>query len=121
MKSRTVLYGFIALAPLAWAAFVVFTHFIPPQSILAFVAFFVILEVALTCTFTPIAYAVGQRFLASHLYIITIRYALRQGALFSLCIVLNLLLRALHSWNIFTGIVIVGAAVIIEILSLARK
>ena len=43
------------------------------------------------------------------------------GTLLSLCIVCNLILRAFHSWNVFMAIVIFGAAVVIEVLSLARK
>jgi hypothetical protein len=45
----------------------------------------------------------------------------RQGILLSLCIVLNLILRALHSWNIITAIIIFVAAIVVEIVSLARK
>lgn len=88
---------------------------------LAFVALFVLLGVALTSTFSPLAYFVTLRFLSSRLYRATVRHALRQGALLSLCIVLNLVLRALHSWNIFTAVVIFVAAVVVEVLSLARK
>jgi len=88
---------------------------------LAFVALFVLLGVALTSTFSPLAYFVTLRFLSSRLYRATVQHALRQGALLSLCIVLNLVLRALHSWNIFTAVVIFVAAVVVEVLSLARK
>jgi hypothetical protein len=69
----------------------------------------------------PIAYFIGLRFLSSRLYRTTIRHALRQGGLLALCILLNLILLALHSWNIVTAIVIFIAAIIIEVVSLARK
>ena len=49
------------------------------------------------------------------------RHALRQGALLSLWIVLNLLLRALHSWSIFVAVVSFGIILVIEVLSLGRK
>lgn len=121
MTNRTALYSLMALAPLVWGGLLLFTHFVPPHTLAAFIAFFVLLTVALTSTFSPVAYFVTLRFLSSRLYRATVRHALRQGALLSLCIVLNLLLRALHSWSIFTAIVIFVVAVVIEVLSLARK
>lgn len=121
MASRTSLYTPIIVAPFAWAAVLLFTRFVAPQSISAFIIFFALLTIALTCTFTPIAYLVSYRFLASRLARVTMRYSLRQGILLSLVVVLNLILRALHSWSIFMAIVILGAAVVIEILALARK
>jgi hypothetical protein len=121
MTNRTALYILIILAPLTWGAVLLFTRFVPPETLLAFVAFFVLLAVALTSTLSPLAYLVSLRFLSSRLYRATIRHAFRQGALLSLCIVLNLILRALHSWNIFTAVVIFVTAIVIEVLSLARK
>lgn len=109
------------VAPIAWGGLLLFTHFVPPQTTMAFVVFFLLLSVAQTCTLTPIAYVIGTRLLASRRYHTTVRHALRQSALLSLVIVLNLILRALHSWNIFMAIVIFVAAVVVEVLSLARK
>jgi len=107
---------------LAWGSLLLFTRFVPPQTVLAFAAFFLLLMLALTCTFAPLAYAFGQRIFASRRHHrITWYYALRQGTLLSFAIVLNLILRALHSWNIIMALVIVGAAVIVEVLFLARK
>jgi len=111
----------MVLAPLAWGSLFVFTYFVPPHTLLAFVALFVLLGVALTCTFSPLAYFVTLLFLASQKYRVTVRQALRQGALLSLCIILNLILLALRSWSIFTAVVIFVAAVLVEVLSLARK
>ncbi len=121
MSNRAALYILMLLAPIAWVGLLFFTRFVPPLSILAFIAFFLLLTVALTSTLTPLAYGIGLRFISSQIYRATVRHALRQGALLSLCIVFNLVLRALHSWNIFTAIVIVAVAVVIEVLSLARK
>lgn len=121
MTNRAVLYTLIFLALLAWGGLLAFTYFVPPHTILAFVALFMLLAVALTCTFSPLAYLVTLLFLSSRLYRFTIRHALRQGALLSLCIVFNLILLALHSWSIFTAIVIFFAAVVVEVLSLAKK
>jgi hypothetical protein len=109
------------LAPFVWGGLLLFTRFVPPHTVLAFVAFFVLMGAALTSTFAPIAYFVGLRFLSSRLYRATVRHALRQGALLSLCIVLNLVLLSLRSWNIFTAIVIFVVAIVIEVVSLARK
>lgn len=105
----------------AWGALLLFTRFIAPTTFLAFVAFFAILTVALTGTLTPVAYVVGSRLIPSSRYRTTVRYALRQGLLLALALVLNLVLRALHSWNPLMCVIILGAAVVVEILALARK
>ena len=121
INNRTTLTLLLLLAPVTWGGLLVFTHFVPPIGTLTYTTFFVLLGIALTCTLSPIAYGVGLRFLSSRLYRATLRHAIRQGALLSLCIVLNLLLRSLHSWNIFAAIVIFIAAIVIEVISLARK
>ncbi len=118
-RSSLSLLGIIAL--LAWAGLLTFTGFVPPHTLLAFVAFFLILCVALIGTFTPITYGLGRLFLTRRSYLVTLRYAFRQAILLVFVILLNLILRALHSWNIFTLLVILAAAIIIEILALARK
>src|SRR6266700_7931591 len=121
MTNRTALNVLMVLAPLAWAALLVFTHFVPPQVVLAYVTFFVLLDVALTSTLSPLAYFISLRFISSRLHRATMRHALREGALVSLWIVFNLLLRALHSWNLFVAIVSLGIIIVIEVLSLGRK
>ncbi len=121
MAGRAVLYSSVVIAPLAWIALVIFTKLVAPTSVTAFVLLFVLLGVALTSTFTPIAYGIGLRFITSHVYRSTVRHALRQAVLLSLAIILNLILLALHSWNIFTCLIIFAAAIIVEVLFLARK
>ncbi len=121
MTGRAVLYSSLVIAPLAWIALVVFTKLVAPTNVTAFVLLFTILGIALTSTFTPIAYGIGLRFMTSHLYRSTVRHALRQAILLSLVIILNLMLRALHSWNLFTGLIILVAAIVVEVLFLARK
>lgn len=121
MNGRTALTTLAILAPLAWVALLVYTRFVPPRDALAFVAFFVLLFVALTSTFAPLAYVIGLRFLSSRLYRATVRHSLRQGALLSAWIVFNLVLRALNSWSIFTAIVSLGILIVVEVLSLAQK
>jgi hypothetical protein len=121
MTNRTALNILMVLAPLAWIALLVFTHFVPPQTVLAYATFFVLLGVALTSTLSPLAYFISLRFISSRLYRATVRHALRQGALLSLWIVFNLLLRALDSWNLFVAIVSLGIILVVEVLSLGRK
>lgn len=121
LTNRSALHFLIVLAPLAWAGLAIYAYFVPPRGLLSFVAFFLLLDVALTSAFAPIAYAINLRFISSRLYRATVRHAIRQGALLALVIVLNLILRALHSWSIITAIIILAAAIVIEVVSLARK
>ena len=118
---RGALYTMAIIALLAWGALLAFTYFEPPNSVTKFVVVFVVLFVALACTLTPLAYLISLRFISSRLYRATLRHSLRQGILLALWIVFNLLLRALHSWSIFTAIVSLGIVAVIELLSLARK
>ena len=118
---RGALYTIALLALLAWGALLVFTHFEPPTDITNFVVVFILLFVALACTFSPLAYIISLRFISSRLYRATLRHSLRQGILLALWIVFNLMLRALHSWSLFTAIVSLGIIAVIEVLSLARK
>src|SRR5437660_3660110 len=101
MTNRTALNMLIVLAPLAWAALLIFTHFVPPQAVLAYITFFVLLDVALTSTLSPLAYFISLRFISSRLHRATMRHALREGALVSLWVVFYLLLRSLNCWCIF--------------------
>ena len=121
MTNRTALNMLMVFAPLLWVALLVFTHFVPPQAVPAYLAFFVILGFALTSTLSPLAYFISLRFTSSRLHRATMRHALREGALVSLWIIFNLLLRALHSWNLFVAIVSLGIIIVIEVLSLGRK
>jgi hypothetical protein len=118
---RGALYSMVLLALLAWGALLAFTHFEPPNSIVNFVVVFILLFVALAGTLSPLAYVISLRFISSRLYRATLRHSLRQGMLVALLIVFNLVLRALHSWSIFTAIVSLGIIAVIELLSLARK
>ena len=111
----------LVLAILLWGGLLAFTRFVAPNGVPVYTIFFVLLAVALSCTFIPIAYFINLRFLSSRLYRATMRHSLRQSVLLSLCIVLNLLLRSLHSWNIITALIIFIAAIVIEVVSLARK
>ncbi len=121
MTRRGALYSMALVALLAWGALLAFTHFEPPNRIANFVVVFILLFVALVCTFAPLAYMISLRFISSRLYRATLRHSLRQGMLLALWIVINLVLRALHSWSLFTAIVSLGIVVVIEVLSLAKK
>jgi len=121
MNNRASLYRLLPIALLAWGGLLAFTRFVPPSTPVAFIAFFVILSVALTSTCALLIYLISSRLFASQRYYPTIHQAMRQGALLSLVIVLNLIMRALHSWSLFMALTILGAAVVVEILSLAKK
>jgi len=121
MPTRSSVYRLLLITLFAWSGLLLFTYFVEPQSPPALVIFFLIASVALTSTFSIIAYGIGRYMLPSHVYHATIRRAIRQGALLSLAIVLNLILRVLHSGSLFTGIMIVGAAIVLEVLILAKK
>lgn len=120
-RATLALYSSIVIALIAWAVLLLFTRFVPPNSFLNYAIFFVVLGISLTSTLMPFTYLISLRVFAKRLYTVNIRHALRQSTLLSLAIVLNLILRALHSWNIFMAIVLLGVAVIVEILALARK
>ncbi|MGH2497351.1 MAG: hypothetical protein ACRDIV_21835 [Ktedonobacteraceae bacterium] len=121
LTRRGALYTMILLALLAWGALLAFTHFEPPNAVMNFVVVFILLFVALASTFSPLAYLISLRFISSRLYRATLRHSLRQGILLAFWIVFNLVLRALHSWSLFTAIVSLGIIAVIEVLSLARK
>jgi len=121
MTERSSLLLSLVITLIAWGGLLLFTRFVAPSSLLAFVAFFVLLTIALSTTLTPIAYVLGRRLFAPRRYRMTPRHAIRLGALLTLVIILNLMLRALHSWNIFTCIVTLVTATVIEIVALARK
>lgn len=121
MSRHVSLYLLLLLAAVAWGALLLYTRYIPPATVMAFVAFFLLLSIALVCTLTPIVYFIGLRLFPKRLYYATQRHALRQGILLSLIVVLNILLSTLNSWNIFTAIIILAVAIVVEVLSLARK
>lgn len=121
MTNRASLYTLLVVALLAWGGILLFTRYVPPSTIAAFLTFFLILLVALTSTLTPLVFMIDRRLLARQHYRVTVRQAIRESALLSLVVILNLILRALHSWNLATAIVILGAAVVVEVLALARK
>jgi hypothetical protein len=115
------LYRLLFVAFLGWCAVLLFTRFVPPHSTLAFAFFFIIFGISLISTLAPLIYAIEQRIFPKHHAYLLVGYALRQSLLFTLATVLNLLFLALHSWNIIMALVILLAAVILEILFLARK
>jgi hypothetical protein len=121
LTRRGALYSMALLGLLAWGALLAFTHFEPPSGITNFAVVFILLFVALACTLSPLAYVISLRFISSRLYRATLRHSLRQGMMLALWIVFNLMLRALHSWSLFTAIVSLGIIAVIEVLSLARK
>ncbi len=121
MARSSSIYLLLPLAALGWAALLLFTRFIPPNSPLAFCVFFLIFGFALSSTLAPLTYSIEQRIFPKRHYHLLTRYALRQSALLTAAVILNLIFLALHSWNIIMALIILLAAVILEILFLARK
>ena len=118
MSNRSSLSTLTLIALFSWGGLLLFTFLVPPYTSLAFIAFFLIVAVALTSTIAPIAYTIGRLFSPTQP---TVRSAIRRGALVALMVVLNLMLRAWSSWNVFTAILIVLAVIVVEIMALARK
>jgi|GraSoiStandDraft_32_1057276.scaffolds.fasta_scaffold76036_2 hypothetical protein len=118
MSNRLSLSTLILIALLSWAGLLWFTYRVPPLASPAFIALFLILAVALTSTGAPIAYLIGKLLSPTQS---TVRSAIRRGALFALIVVLNLMLRALGSWNVFTAVLIVLAVVVVEVIALAHR
>jgi len=121
MTNRSSLWILLLIALLTWSALLLFTRYVAPHAIAALIAFFLILGVALTSTFAPVAYFISHRLLPRRFYRTTVRQSIREGSLLALITILNLFLRALHSWNIFMAIVILVAAIVVEMLCLAKK
>lgn len=121
MSKRSSLFLLLLITPFAWSGLLLFTYLVPPTSLLASITVMLALMVALTSTLSPLAYVIGRYVLSLRIYRKTVHHAIRQGALLSLVIVLNGVLHALKSWNIFTAVVILCAAVVLEVLSLGRK
>jgi hypothetical protein len=121
MSNRSALYTLVLVALASWGGLLLFTRLVPPPAFLAFVAFFLILAIALTSTVAPFAYAVSRLFFSPRTQQTTIRSAIRRGALVALIVVLNLILRALSSWNVFTAILIAIAVIVIEVMALSRR
>src|SRR5438045_1628065 len=108
MSNRSSLFTLMLIALLSWVGLLLFTDIVPPHTVLAFIALFLIVAVALTSTVAPIAYMISWIFTPTRP---TIRSAIRRGALVALIVVLNLMLRAWSSWNVFTAILIVLAVI----------
>ena len=64
ITNRQTLYLLIIIAPFLWGGLLLYTRFIPPHTLLAFTAFFLLIGIAITSTLAPIAYFIGLRFLS---------------------------------------------------------
>lgn len=121
LNTRTLLIGTPVVAALSWAGLLIFTRYVPPASVLAFLAVFALLGLALFCTFVPLTYLVTRSLLAKRIARPTIRHALRQSLLFAIFIEFNLFLRVQHSWSLFTTSISFIIIVIVELLALSGK
>jgi hypothetical protein len=118
---RVILIAVLFFALLAWVALLCFTYYVYPATTNDFFVFFLLLLVALTCTLSPAIYLIGTRLFFSRTHRMTILQAICQGGIIALAVVLNLILRSLHSWNLIMAVVIVVAATVVEIIFMARK
>jgi len=117
---RTLLVS-LALAMLpAWIFLLLFTRFVPPQSIGSFTLFFLLLGLALFCTLVPAIYLLTHWLIAPHRYRASLRHAIRQAGLIDIWVLFNLLLRLFHSWNVFTAAISFAIIVILELLALGH-
>ena len=122
MAARHPIVTMTVVALIAWIGLVLFGKLVAPEGALARILFLFLLLVALTATFTPIAQLVGSQVVRSKWYAQHAwRHALRQGVLLALVIVANLTLKALDAWFWADILLIALAAVLVELIALARK
>lgn len=120
ISQRALLITLMLLALSAWGGLLLFTHFIAPDSLLAFLGFFCLLATGLLATCIPLIYAVARPILAMRNTRPRLGQITRQASLISAWIIFNLLLRLLHSWSIFTAVISFGIIVVIEFLALSK-
>src|ERR1051326_257243 len=122
MAARHPIRTMVVVALIAWVILVLYGKLVSPEGAVARIMFLVLLLVALTATFTPVAQFVGSQFVRSKWYAQHAwRHALRQGALVAITIVANLALKALDAWFWADILLIALAAVLVELIALARK
>lgn len=122
MATRHPIVALTLLALAAWIGLLLFGRFVRPAGLLAPALFLLLLFIALAASFTPIAQLVGTRLVRSKWYYQhRWRHALRQGTLITLAIITNLALLALGAWFWADVLLIVIAAVLVELIALARK
>jgi hypothetical protein len=120
-STKLLLALLLMFALLFWGGLLWFTYYIYPSTTSTYFVFFLLLLNALTLTLAPPIYGLGARFFFARSNRMTPLRALLLSLVCALAVVLNLILRALHSWNPIMAIVIVAAAFVVEILFLARK
>lgn len=108
-------------ALMTWVGLLIFTGFVPPQSLQALVVVFVLLFLALTSTFIPLIYLIRKIFARRQLTSFLTGSAVRESILLTICIVFNLFLRLLHSWSVITSLLTLAIAAVIEVLMLGQS
>ncbi len=122
MARRHPILTMTVVALVAWLCLGLFGKFVAPSGTAVRLLFLLLLLMALTASFTPVAQLVGNRLVRSKWYRLhSLRHALRQGALVALAIVANLALKVLDAWFWADVILIALAVVLVEIIALARK
>jgi hypothetical protein len=122
MTMRHPLFALVVLALASWIGLLFFGKLVRPSGWLIPILFLLLLFIALTASFAPIAQLVGTYLTHSKWYYQRRwQHALRQGALVALAIVTNLALLALDAWFWADVILIVLVIVLVELIVLARK
>ncbi len=122
MTTRHPLFALVVLALASWIGLLLFGKLVRPSGWLIPTLFLLLLFIALTASFAPIAQLVGAYLTHSKWYYQRRwQHALRQGALVALAIVTNLALLALNAWFWADVILIVLVVVLVELIVLARK
>lgn len=121
IPTRTLLIGMPMIALLAWGGLALFTHDVPPTSILAFCIVFILLGLALFCTLAPLIHLITRGLLARRIAQPTSSHAVREALLITIFLLFNLGLRVLHSWSLFTAVVSFAMIIVIELFALSGK
>ena len=65
LSARALLITMSIVMLLAWGGLLLFTRYVPPQSVPAIAAVFLLLSVALFCTFVPLTYLITRAIFAA--------------------------------------------------------
>jgi hypothetical protein len=122
MAIRHPVLVLLTLAALAWVGLALFGKLVPPQGVLAPTIFLLILFLALTTSLTLLIQVIGVHLIRSTWYQQhSLRHALRQGTLLAAASSVNLVLLLLHAWFWADVVLLLLAAVLVELIALARK
>src|SRR5260370_6892784 len=97
MSTRAQLSSLFASALLAWGGLLLFTRYVPPQTIAALLIVLALLGLALFCTFALLIYLITRAILATQLIRPNIRHVRRRALPLSIFLISTLPLLRLQS------------------------